>query len=141
MPINKGLFLSQRLDWQTPDEVYEELDKEFHFDYDPCPREPTVHGLLIDWGKRNFVNPPYGRVIQNWLRKGYFEALKGKLVVFLIPSRTDTRWWHEYVMKADEIRFIKGRLKFKGAKWNAPFPSCIVVFLGKPLEKSSEKGK
>lgn len=121
-------FKSERLDWQTPDHVYDKLNKEFCFDFDPCPHNPEFDGLNVEWGKSNFVNPPYGREIQNWIKKGYEESLKGKTVVFLIPSRTDTRYWHDYVMKAKEIRFIKGRLKFKGAKWNAPFPSAIVVF-------------
>ena len=128
--LQRGIFSSQRLDWQTPEEVYQELDKEFHFDFDPCPIDPIEDGLMIEWGKRNFVNPPYGRVIGKWIAKGYLEVSKGKLVIFLIPSRTDTAWWHSYILKADEIRFIRGRLKFQGAKWNAPFPSCIVVFKG-----------
>ena len=121
-------FSSQRLDWQTPKAVYEELNAEFNFDFDPCPTNPDFDGLEIDWGSRNFVNPPYGREIGKWLKKGYEESLKRSLVVFLIPSRTDTRWWHDYVMKADEIRFIKGRLKFGDATNNAPFPSAIVIF-------------
>jgi len=121
-------FMSQRSDWQTPDDAYALLDAEFGFDFDPCPHNPTIDGLSCGWGKSNFVNPPYGREIGKWLKKGHEEHLLGKTVVFLIPSRTDTRWWHDYVMKADEIRFIKGRLKFKGAKNSAPFPSAIVVF-------------
>lgn len=121
-------FMSQKLNWQTPDSVYEELDKEFNFDFDPCPTNPDFDGLEIEWGKSNFVNPPYGREIPKWAKKGYEEAQKGKTVVFLVPSRTDTRYWHDYFMKADEIRFIKGRLKFKGATNSAPFPSAVVVF-------------
>ena len=124
-------FSSQRLDWQTPDAVYDALDAEFNFDFDPCPHKPNFDGLKLSWGYCNFVNPPYGREIGKWLAKGYREhKLFDKIVVFLIPSRTDTKWWHDYVMKADEIRFIRGRLRFKGAKYNAPFPSCIVVFRG-----------
>jgi site-specific DNA-methyltransferase (adenine-specific) len=126
--MNTVHFLSKRLDWQTPEEVYSELDNEFHFDYDPCPPSPETDGLKSEWGEVNFVNPPYGREIGKWIRKGYEEWKKGKTVVFLIPARTDTRWWHDYVMKAKEIRFIKGRIRFKGAEHNAPFPSCVVVF-------------
>jgi len=122
-------FSSVRLDWNTPKAFYEELDKEFSFDYDPCPPNPQIDGLSTEWGQRNFVNPPYGRELPKWIKKGYEEYLKGKLVVFLIPSRTDTRWWHEYIMKAKEIRFIKGRLKFDDQKNPAPFPSCVVVFV------------
>jgi hypothetical protein len=81
--------------------------------------------------KKYFVNPPYGREIGKWLKKGYLEWEKGKTVVFLVPSRTDTLWWHDFVMKATEIRFIKGRLKFDGQKNSAPFPSAIIVFQGR----------
>lgn len=125
------MFSSQRLNWRTPLGVYEKLNVEFHFNYDPCPINPELDGLETEWGKRNFVNPPYGREIGKWLKKGFEEWQKGKLVVFLIPSRTDTKWWHEYVMKADEIRFIEGGLKFDDQKGSAPFPSCIVVFKNK----------
>ena len=121
-------FMSQKLDWQTPKSVYDTLNKEFHFDFDPCPVNPTFDGLSVEWGKRNFVNPPYGREIPKWARKGYEEALKGKVVVFLVPSRTDITYWHDYFMKADEIRFIKGRLKFGDSKNSAPFPSALVIF-------------
>jgi len=122
-------FSSQRLDWKTPKAVYDQLDKEFSFDFDPCPPNPDFDGLEMDWGKRNFVNPPYGREIGKWLKKGYEEWRdKGKSSVFLIPSRTDTRWWHDYCMKAKEIRFIKGRLKFDEHKNAAPFPSALVIF-------------
>jgi len=121
-------FLSQKSNWRTPKELYQELDKEFKFDFDPCPFMPKFDGLIIKWGKRNYINPPYGIKIVDWIKRGYEESQKGNLCVFLIPSRTDTRWWHDYIMKADEIRFIKGRLKFSGHKNSAPFPSCIVVF-------------
>lgn len=122
-------FSSLDMTWRTPKATYDELNREFSFDFDPCPPNPTFDGLSIEWGKSNFVNPPYGREIGKWIAKGYEEHQKGKTVVFLIPSRTDSRWWHEYIMKAKEIRFIKGRLKFEGAVNNAPFPSCVVVFI------------
>ena len=86
-----------------------------------------VDGLKVEGGKSNFCNPPYSD-LKTWLKKGYEESLKGKTVVFLIPSRTDTIAWHDYVMKAKEIRFIKGRLKFGGSKNSAPFPSALVIF-------------
>jgi len=135
--INKVHFSSHRLDWKTPKAVFQVLDAEFHFDFDPCPPRPFFNGLSIEWGECNFVNPPYGRELPKWIKKGYEENQKGKTVVFLIPSRTDTRWWHDYVMKADEVRFIKGRLKFDDGKGSAPFPSCIVIFYGK---KNQAKG-
>ena len=127
--INKVHFSSQRLDWKTPKAVYQVLDAEFGFDFDPCPVNPTFDGLKTESGKCNFVNPPYGREISRWIEKGCTEwKWHNKTVVFLIPSRTDTRWWHDYIMQATEIRFIKGRLKFDDHKNSAPFPSCIVIF-------------
>ena len=75
-----------------------------------------------------FVNPPYGRHLGKWMMKAYMESQLGKLVVCLVPSRTDTKWWHEYVVKASDVRFIKGRLTFEGQKNPAPFPSVIVIF-------------
>ena len=128
--MNNVHFSSQKLDWKTPEAVYQILDAEFDFDFDPCPADPDFDGLEIEWGDVNFVNPPYGREIPKWIAKGYGEWEKGRLVVFLIPSRTDTKWWHDYCMKATEIRFIKGRLKFGNSKNSAPFPSAIVIFRG-----------
>ncbi len=106
--LNRRLFTSLRGDWKTPRALHQALDAEFHFDHDPCPVNPKINGLESEWGNANFVNPPYGKEIAKWIQKGYQESLKGKTVVFLLPSRTDTRWWHDYIMKADEIRFIKG---------------------------------
>ena len=126
--IPKVFYSSLRLNWKTPKVVYQVLDSEFGFDYDPCPTEPKVDGLKTEWGQCNFVNPPYGKEIPKWIKKGYEEWQKGKTVVFLIPSRTDTRWWHDYCMKAIEIRFIKGRLYFDDGGGRAPFPSAIVIF-------------
>lgn len=129
MTFNKVMFSSATDHWSTPKEVYDSLNREFNFNNDPCPIGGT-DGLSNDWFSSNYVNPPYSE-ISAWAKKCYEECQKGKTVVMLIPSRTDTKWWHEYVMKASEIRFIKGRLKFGGAKNSAPFPSCIVIF--KPL--------
>lgn len=120
-------FSSLRQDWRTPKAVYQILDAEFHFDFDPCPPNPTFDGLQIDWGRVNFVNPPY-RQLKEWCAKAYAEHLKGKTVVLLIPSRTDTAAWHDYCMKATEIRFIRGRLKFDDQPNSAPFPSAIIIF-------------
>ena len=126
----KLVFFSSASDqWSTPKDVYEALDDEFNFDFDPCPLndKPEFDGLAIDWGKCSFVNPPYSDLAK-WCRKAYEQWQKGKTVVMLIPSRTCTKYWHEYVMKATEIRFIKGRLKFGEAKNPAPFPSAIIIF-------------
>lgn len=129
-------FSSQRMDWKTPKAVYQTLDAEFHFDHDPCPPNFQVDGLTSEWGQSNFVNPPYGRELPKFIAKGYEEWLKGKTVVFLVPSRTDTRWWHDYCMKATEIRFIKERLKFDEHQNSAPFPSAIVIFRGHSTQRS-----
>jgi len=123
--------------WATPQWLFDALNKEFGFTLDPCsdgtnakcPKfyTPRENGLLRDWGTETvFMNPPYSEV-DEWMRKAYGSALEGATVVCLIPARTDTQWWHAYVMKA-EIRFIKGRLKFGDAENSAPFPSAIVVF-------------
>ena len=121
-------FMAVRDNWKTPKATYEILNNEFKFDFDPCPPNPQFDGLSVEWGFSNFVNPPYGNVINLWLVKARQEQSKGKLSVMLIPSRTDTRWWHDHAMSANEIRFIKGRLKFDDHKNSAPFPSAILVF-------------
>lgn len=122
-------FSSATVEWPTPVGVRADLDAEFHFDFDPCPIGGTQDGLsslFTPWtGKRVFCNPPYGPGLNKWLERG----LEADLAVFLIPARTDTRWFHEVVLpKAKEIRFIKGRLKFGDAVNSAPFPSMLVIF-------------
>ena len=125
--INRALFSSANGCWKTPPELYKALDAEFHFDDDPCP-EAGIFGLDRSWGQCSYVNPPYSN-IREWMEKGLAEYRLRKTVVFNVPARTDTRWFHDYVLPfASEIRFIRGRLKFEGAKFNAPFPSMIVVF-------------
>lgn len=137
--INKGMFTSIKDEWNTPKSFYNQLNKEFSFNFDPCPEGALWDGLALDWGSRTFCNPPYSQ-IKKWVKKAWDESQLGKTVVLLIPSRTDTSWWHEYCMKG-EIRFIKGRLKFGGAKWNAPFPSAVVVFTpsNQPQPKQIER--
>jgi len=120
---------SLRQDWRTPKAFYQALDAEFHFNFDPCPMGSKFDGLTCDCGRVTYVNPPF-KGIEKWVKKGWEENQKGKTVVFLIPSRTDTRWWHDYCMKATEIRFIKGRIHYDDSKNAAPFPSCVVIFGG-----------
>ena len=110
--MNRVVFRSVSVHWETPKAVYNALDAEFHFVDDPCPLGGLAFGLTREWHSPCFVNPPFSRrePITPWLEKAHNEAQKGKTVVCLIPSRTDTRWWHDYVMKADEIRFLRGRL-------------------------------
>ena len=119
------VFSSLSPHWATPQAVYETLDAEFHFTFDPCLlKEASLSGLRSWEGERVFCNPPYGPKIAHYLVK----AREADCAVYLLPARTDTRWFHEYCLKADEIRFIRGRLKFGGAKYNAPFPSMVVVY-------------
>ena len=138
--MNEALFSSKTDQWETPQWFYDELNKEFDFNLDPCADEHNhkcekyftkeQNGLTQDWGGYNvFCNPPYGREIGKWVKKSFEESKKqNTLVVMLIPARTDTKWFHEYIYKKAEVRFIKGRLKFGGAKYNAPFPNMTVIF-------------
>lgn len=124
-------------DWGTPQGVFDELNKEFEFTLDPasneinakCKRHFTSKedGLAQSWkGERVWLNPPYGRTIGDWIKKA---ATGGAdVVVSLLPARTDTKWFHEFIYGKAEIRFLKGRLRFGGSKNSAPFPSMVVVF-------------
>ena len=135
------MFSSKSNEWATPVRLFADLDAEFHFDLDPCATPENAKcrdfysidndGLTKNWGgRRVFCNPPYGREIGAWVRKCSDEAKKpGTLVVMLIPARTDTAYFHDYIYgKAREIRFLRGRLRFNDGKSPAPFPSMIVVF-------------
>lgn len=133
-------FLSQTVEWPTPKAVYDTLNAEFGFDFDPCPfggSDDGLASLFCSWvGKRVFCNPPYGRGLNKWLERG----LEAQIAVFLIPARTDTKWFHEIVLpNAQEIRFIKGRLKFGDATNSAPFPSMLVIFK-KPQSPDRDAG-
>ena len=135
-------YSSKTNEWSTPQDFFDELDKEFNFTLDPCATSENAKctkyftieddGLKQEWSNDVvFMNPPYGREIKYWVQKAYEESLKGATVVCLIPARTDTTYWHNYIFgKADDIRFIKGRLKFGGSKNPAPFPSAIIIYKG-----------
>jgi site-specific DNA-methyltransferase (adenine-specific) len=133
------MFSSETDLWNTPQYFYDILNEEFNFTLDPCTNGTNAKctkyftkeddGLIQDWSDEVvFMNPPYGRVLADWMQKAYDESQKGATVVCLIPARTDTRYWHDYVMKAKEVRLVKGRLKFGDSKNSAPFPSAVVVF-------------
>lgn len=139
--LNTDVMFSSKTDnWATPPDFFRELDKEFHFDLDPaaddtnlkCDKYFTVaeDGLSQEWGGHNvFCNPPYGREIGKWVEKAYqTNKESGDLVVMLLPARTDTKWFHDFIYKKAEIRFVKGRLKFGGSKSGAPFPSMVVIY-------------
>lgn len=142
MSINAGMFSSNTDDWATPQDFFDKLDEEFHFDLDPCASDENHKcalyftkqddGLSKNWGGHTvYCNPPYGKQIGKWVEKAYSESKKNDTtVVMLIPARTDTGWFHDYIYGKAEVRFIRSRIRFSGAKWNAPFPSMVVVFTG-----------
>ena len=125
---NKAVHSSNNHTWKTPKHVYDYLDEEFRFVLDPCPSNPKFDGLEINWSDMNFVNPPYGSELPKWITKGIEEQKKKHYSVFLIPSRTDVKWFYKMFYHATEIRFIVSRIKFVGAENSAPFPSMIVFF-------------
>lgn len=130
-------FSSNNHDWETPQELFDSLDREFRFTLDPCATKENAKcsryftkaddGLKQDWFGVVFLNPPYGREIGKWVKKAHEEAKKGALVVCLIPARTDTSYWHDYIHGKAEIRFLRGRVHFSNGG-PAPFPSAIVIF-------------
>jgi phage N-6-adenine-methyltransferase len=127
------------MDWATPRAFFAALHSEFRFTLDACADETNAclpnylsrenDALAADWPGRVYMNPPYGYGIRRWIKKARLESRQNaEVVVCLIPSRTDTSWWHEDVLAASEIRFIKGRMRFSGSQINAPFPCAVVVF-------------
>lgn len=140
MTIAPSLYSSASEEWPTPQSFFDTLDREFNFTLDPCATienakcplyfTKSIDGLAQDWGRHVvFCNPPYGRAILRWARKSCEAAVQGALVVLLVPARTDTRWFHDWVYgKASEIRFVRGRLRFGQSTASAPFPSLVAVF-------------
>lgn len=138
--MNDGLYSSDRQDWATPQAFFDLVDEEFRFTLDAAASpenakcevfyDEAKDALRLRWLGRVWCNPPYGRAIRDWVKKGYEEAQRGAEVVMLIPARTDTTYWHDYVMKASEVRLVRGRLVFGTGEAiaNAPFPSALVVF-------------
>jgi len=137
-------FSSKTNEWSTPQALFDKLNERFHFNLDPCASKENAKckeyftkeddGLNQDWHGTVFMNPPYGREIGKWVKKAYEESKKGCKVVCLLPARTDTKWFHDYCYPDKWIEFIRGRIKFSGYKYNAPFPSMIVVFVP-PIKK------
>ena len=139
------LLSSKKMDWATPQDFFDRLNAEFRFTLDPCADDfnhkcekyytEAQDGLKQDWSdERVFCNPPYGKEVSKWVKKCFDETHTGdcELAVMLLHARTDTRWFRDYIYhKADEVRFVKGRLKFGGQTTNAPFPSMVVVFWGR----------
>ena len=141
--MNSIMYSSKTDLWATPQDFFDKLDAQYHFETDVCalPENskcqryftPEQDGLNQNWTGTCWMNPPYGREIGKWVRKAYESARdNGATVVCLLPARTDTAWWHDYIKPyAKSIDFVRGRLKFGGAKNSAPFPSAVVVFDGR----------
>lgn len=139
--MNKALFSSNSDEWATPQEIFDLLNREFCFNLDPCATSENHKceryftkeddGLSKNWGGCSvFCNPPYSE-ISKWVEKAFYETRQEKtIVVLLIPSRTDTRYFHDFIYQRSEIRFVRGRLKFNSSVNSAPFPSMVVVFRG-----------
>ena len=138
------MFSSATDNWSTPQDFFDKLNDEFHFTLDVCADENNhkcehyytkeIDGLSSPWVGTVWCNPPYGRKIGEWVRRAYLSSNIGSAtVVMLLPARTDTRWFHDYIYNKPntEIRFIKGRRKFGGCKNAAPFPSMVVIFRSK----------
>ena len=137
--MNQALLSSQNDCWETPPDLFATLDEVYEFDIDVCATPenakcqryftPEQDGLAQGWeGQTCWMNPPYGRQIKAWVKKAYTESLKGALVVGLLPARTDTSWYHDYIKGKAVTTFLRGRFKFVGARHNAPFPSMIAVW-------------
>jgi len=129
--------------WETPESLFKKIDREFNFNLDvcatkesaKCPRyfTPADDGLSQEWSERCWMNPPYGKGIGEWMAKAYMHSQSGGTVVALVPTRTNPPWWHEWVMKADEIRFIKKKGSFVGTKIGVAFTGhALVVFRPNP---------
>lgn len=138
--IDKSLLSSKTDNWSTPQHLFDTLNAEFHFSLDACADEhnrkcPLYYtkeqdGLAQDWCDHTvWCNPPYGRHVGEWVKKAYAASQCGATVVMLLAARTDTAWFHDYILGKAEIRFIRGRLIFgKTTDTRAPFPSMVVVF-------------
>jgi phage N-6-adenine-methyltransferase len=141
------MFSSSSDNWATPQEFFDVLNDEFGFTVDVCASEDNHkcpeyytmedNGLIQEWAGVCWMNPLYGRTINEWIKKAYESKAT---VVCLVPARTDTKWWHNYAMKSKEIRLVSGRLKFGGHKNSAPFPSAVVVFDGQDHDTTVFKG-
>jgi phage N-6-adenine-methyltransferase len=130
-------FASASQEWATPDELFAPLEAEFHFTLDVCADASNTrashwlgesdNGLICDWGENTcWMNPPY-RQVGKWIKKAYEASRTGATVVCLVPARTNTVWWHDYCMRG-EVRFVRGRPKFAGARHGLPQPLAVIVF-------------
>lgn len=135
-------FRSDTNEWPTPRALFDVLNAEFNFTLDVCATPANAKcarfytkaddGLAQDWTGVCWMNPPFGHPIKLWMEKALRSSCHGATVVCLVPARTDTRWWHRYAMRADEIRALDKRLQFIGGAAKAPFPAVVIVFRPKP---------
>lgn len=137
---NEIMFSSKTDEWSTPQDLFNKLNEEFHFDLDVCANESNhkcalyydrkQDGLKMPWkGHVVWCNPPYGREIGKWVKTACCEYINhGTTIVMLLPARTDTKWFHDYILGRATIRFLRGRLKFGECKNSAPFPSMLVIY-------------
>lgn len=139
--MNDVLFSQKTVEWETPQDFFDNLNDEFHFTLDPCSTDENAKcakhytieqdGLAQDWtGETVYCNPPYGREMPLWIKKCYDHFIGGGTAVMLIPARTDTKAFHEYIYGKAELRFIRGRPHFGNSKNAAPFPSMLVIYRG-----------
>lgn len=133
-------FESATTEWPTPDNLWLPLHEEFGFTLDVCATSENAKcehyftkehdGLSRAWSGVCWMNPPYGRIMVQWLKKAVEETRNGVTTIALIPCRSNTGWWHDVVMKHGEVRFVRGRPKFGDAKEGLPWPLAIVIFRG-----------
>jgi site-specific DNA-methyltransferase (adenine-specific) len=151
--MNRVHFQSSDKEWETPSDLFQPLKEEFNIVLDSCATalntkckaffDKKTNGLTSSWELVKeidstgtvWMNPPYGRGVDRWVHKAFSEALNGVTTVALLPARTDTSWFHNYIYNKHEVRFLKGRIKFVGAEASAPFPSMIVIFKPEKINK------
>jgi phage N-6-adenine-methyltransferase len=136
--INSSLYTSNTDEWETPKAFFDKLDTEFHFTLDVAASNDNhkcIHwytkdndGLTQSWWGNVWCNPPYGREIERWVLKACLSIDNANVIVMLLPTRTDTHWFHRHVYNIAELRFIEGRLHFSNSKNSAPFPSMLAIY-------------
>lgn len=137
--INSSWYASSSDEWATPQDFYDRLNDRYHFTLDPCASETNAKctkyytkvqdGLIKDWsGEVCWVNPPYGSETKKWVKKCFFESLKGTQIALLIPARTDTSYFHDFILGKARLEFVRGRLHFNDGEQGAPFPSVVAFY-------------
>lgn len=139
MGIGKNYFKSNSEEYETPPEIFEPLQKEFDLQLDVCATKENTKcdlfftkeedGLTKEWDRSFWMNPPFGRNLKKWVQKAYEESQKGVIGVLLLPVRSNTIWWHKYIIDTKaEVRFLKGEIKFVGYERGLWLPFAIIIF-------------